>query len=266
MMQTSGVQDRIKALEHRMSQLEDTFNSDNAPIAALSGEVKDLARANGFLTRETIHSKLLFVSMDNRYGDGVVPIDVVNLMGRILRDGYQTSELLNPTCGELPPQGSDARKTIEIFNDKIISDSAGMMPAYQDTCKAMTYTCGHTNKGLINFFFGARAPPLNELDENDWTEERYNAVVRDGCFSLSRLQETDRNYWHAVCTGIEWDMFRWPFVEAFPWVGDLAQEAGNAGQARARTESRIEIMLKIAQKAKRQYEDVRSRISRGLQG
>ena len=35
---------------------------------------------------------------------------------------------------------------------------------------------------------------------------------------------------------------------------------------RARTESRIEIMLKIAQKAKRQYEDVRSRISRGLQG
>ena len=32
---------------------------------------------------------------------------------------------------------------------------------------------------------------------------------------------------------------------------------------RARTESRIEIMLKIAQKAKRQYQDLRSRISRG---
>ena len=91
-----------------------------------------------------------------------------------------------------------------------------MMPAYQDTCKAMTYTCGRTNKTLINFFFGARAPPLEELDNNDWTDERYNAVVKDGCFSLSRHKEKDINYWKAVCSGIEWDMFRWPFVEAFP--------------------------------------------------
>ena len=103
MPQASSVNDRIKALEPRMKQLEDAFNSESAPIAALSGDVKDFARGNGFLTRETIHSRLLVVSMDNRYGDGVVPIDVVNLMGRILRDGYQTSELLNPTCGELPP-------------------------------------------------------------------------------------------------------------------------------------------------------------------
>ena len=76
-------------------------------------------------------------------------------------------------------------------------------------------------------------------------------MSQDGKFSVSRLQESQPIYAGAVKEGITWDVFKWAFIEAFPFIPSLAQEAGNAGQAAAKGETRLEVMLKIAASAKK---------------
>ena len=64
-----------------------------------------------------------------------------------------------------------------------------------------------------------------------------------------------RAYTKLCDEGIEWKVFRYEFVKQFPWVSNLAQEAGNAGQQIARCESRISLMFKIASIANRHHTD-----------
>ena len=58
--------------------------------------------------------------------------------------------------------------------------------------------------------------------------ERFEKISQDGSLSLKRLRETQPEYARAVTEGIEWKVLRYAFVREFPWISNLAQEAGNA--------------------------------------
>ena len=97
--------------------------------------------------------------------------------------------------------------------------------------------------------------PVPKDDDN---QDVWEKISQDGKLSLARLQEHQPQYAEACRGGIEWEVFRWPLVKAFPWVPDLIQEAGNAGQAIAHCENRLELMLKIAKIANRKQKDTSS--------
>ena len=237
------MQSEIARISQTMKGIKVRFEKDDAPVVALMQDVKQLAKTHGLMTQERINSKFMYVSPENRYGDGVIASDVMDLTIDIYGHGFSKDSLLNPTCAELPPLNTPEYEAIKKFNNKVIADSGGQLPPFDEVAKAMSFTCGHTSFTLRGFIYGAPVP--------DDRPERFESISQDGKLSLTRLQEMQPTYADACMQGIEWDMFRWPFIKAFPWVGSLVQEAGNAGQAISHCESRLEVMLKIAQIAKR---------------
>ena len=239
--------DRMKMLidkcRFRMCEIANAFDRDDAEVVSLYEQVKDVARANHMLTREKIHSKHMYVDTGNRYEDGIVPSDVTDLISNIFKNGFRHEHLLMPTCAECPPPNTPAFDAIKRFNDKMVEDSAGQLPPYEDNGKYVSFTCGHTSQGLRCFWHGAPVPEKEP--------ERFATISQDGKLSLSRLQEAQPIYAGAVVEGILWDVFKWQFIDAFPFIPSLAQEAGNAGHGAAKSESRLEVMLKIAASAKK---------------
>ena len=58
---------------------------------------------HGLLQKELqIHSQYVGVHPENRYGDGIVPADVIRLLEGIFSTGFSVSELDKPTACELP--------------------------------------------------------------------------------------------------------------------------------------------------------------------
>lgn len=236
----------LEKCKPRMMEIEEQFDKDDASVVALYEEAKDIARANNMLSRENIHSKHMYVDTENRYQDGVVPSDVTQLISKIFNNGFRSEHLGMPTCADCPPPNTPAFAAIKRFNDKMVADSAGQLPAYEDDGKYVSFTCGHTSQGLRCIWHGA---PIPETDP-----ERFATFSQDGKFSLPRLREAQPLYAAAASEGIVWDVFKWQFIEAFPFVPSLAQEAGNAGHGTAKAESRLEVMLKIAGSAKKRMQ------------
>ena len=233
----------IDKCRFRMCEIADAFDKDNAEVVSLYEQAKDVARANNMLTREKIHSKHMYVDTGNRYEDGIVPSDVTDLISNIFKNGFRHEHLLMPTCAECPPPNTGEFDAIKRFNNKMVEDSAGQLPPYEDNGKFVSFTCGHTSQGLRCFWHGAPVPEKEP--------ERFATISQDGKLSLSRLQEAQPIYAGAVNEGIVWDVFKWQFIHAFPFIANLAQEAGNAGHGAAKSESRLEVMLKIAAAAKK---------------
>eukprot|EP00959_Pyramimonas_sp_CCMP1952_P345642 7238526-Pyramimonas_sp.AAC.1 len=119
--------------------------------------------------------------------------------------------------------------------------SVGQMPLYECEAKFASYTCGHTSMGLRCLYAEV---PMPQKDP-----ERFDRISQYGFLSMKRLREAQPDYAKACDEGIEWKVFRYEFVKTFPWISNLAQEAGNAGQQIARRESRLSLKFKIASTA-----------------
>ena len=239
--------DSMKSVHDEMMAIKQAYLQPDAPVVSLFEDVCEIARTVGQLRMEKIHSKYMFVCMENRYGDGIVPSEVLDLIVKIFRNGFKNSALMNPACMELPPTHTPEYEKIKAFNFKIMRDSAGQLPLYDCDAKFASYTCGHTNMGLR--CFNAEVPVPSSKPE------RFDKISHSGKLSLARLREVQPDYAKACDEGIEWKVFRYEFVKQFPWVSNLAQEAGNAGQQIARCESRMSLMFKIASIANRHHTD-----------
>ena len=238
---------QIADVSDRMMAIKQTYLHPDAPVVSLFEDVCGIARSIDCLRVEKIHSKYMFVCTENRYGDGIVPSEVLDLIAKIFKNGFKTSALMNPACMELPPVSTPEYDKLKAFNFKITQDSAGQLPPYDCDAKFASYTCGHTSMGLR--CFNAEVPVPTSMPE------RFDKISHEGKLSLTRLREVQPDYAKACDEGIEWKVFRYEFVKQFPWVSNLAQEAGNAGQQIARCESRMSLMFKIASIANRHHAD-----------
>eukprot|EP00959_Pyramimonas_sp_CCMP1952_P366646 7678866-Pyramimonas_sp.AAC.1 len=114
-----------------------------------------------------------------------------------------------------------------------MTDSAGQLPLYDGVDgKYQRCTCGHASQGLRCITHGTPVPGSQP--------ERFNDISQDGKISMQRLQHFQPASAPAAFSGITWDIFKWQFVEALPFVPDVVQEAGNAGQAAAKCGCRLE--------------------------
>ena len=72
--------DRVRA---PLLALNERFEQPEAQLVQIRDEAKDLLRENGLLRRARANSKYIGVHPANRYGDGVVPSDVLALIAEI---------------------------------------------------------------------------------------------------------------------------------------------------------------------------------------
>ena len=179
-MQPHGPEAKILKCKDAVDIIERKFDSPKAEVVDLYGKCKAIARQHGMLLTDKINSKYMYVSPCNRYGDGVVPCDVTDLIIKILGNGFRHEHLLMPTCADMPPVGTAKYLKIKAFNDKIMSDSAGQLPFYDDVdSKHQSYTCGHTSQGLRCIIHGTPVPESKP--------ERFSDISQDGKISLQRL-------------------------------------------------------------------------------
>ena len=115
-----------------LKDIEKRFSEPNAPLQLLKDEVKRLLALKKLMIKAIVDSKWLGVHPENRYGDGVVPADVLGLISDIYSQGASKSALLEPTACEAPPSGHSRQIQFEAFNKGIIGGSGGQLPEFED--------------------------------------------------------------------------------------------------------------------------------------
>ena len=231
-------QEIVKVLDYLRPQLDALkarYEGDDAQLILLRDEVKALLRAHGLMFKEHINSKWMGTHSVNRFGDGVVPSDVLALIGDIYGQGFSLQALMDPTCIEMPPANTKQHAAFWQFNVDMTVNSSGMLAAYTDEIKFLSVTCGHTSQGFRCF---QNSIPWTDPDDTRFTE--------DGLLSCRVLQKTQPVYADAVENGIKWDVVRHQVADAHPWICQLFQEAGNATQQITHGENRVQMLLKIA--------------------
>ncbi len=241
MADSKMLNEAIERVRPAMMLIKIELDKADAQVITLRDAVKKLARENKLVLRETMHSMYLGTHPDNRYGDGVVPIDVYTLIGGIFTQGVSPKSLQDPTCSEMPPFGHPRHNKFRHSNEELVNGSGGLLPPFADMIRAVTLTCGHAPQGFLCF---QHSMPCND--------PRFSV---DGKLSVRRLGEVQPVYLEAITTGVPWDCFTYQFEDAFPWISELFQEAGNAGQSIARCESRLEVCLKMRKIALRLSDD-----------
>ena len=227
----------IQSIDDEMQTIRSEFQKIDAHVVGLRDQAKAALIRAGLMTVETINCKYVGVHFENRYGQGLVPAEVIQLISDIFGHGFSIAALQDPTCMEMPPKDHPRNTKGVAFNRSLTTSSGGILPNFVEDPRYMSVTCGHTNAGLRCI-----------AEEMPCTDERF---TKDGRLNTGVLRIRDPTYANAVAQGIQWNVCLWPAEDAWPWLPELLQESGNASQQIARCESRIEVMLKVMEIARR---------------
>ena len=85
------------------------------------------------------------VHFENRYGQGLVPAEVIQLISDIFGHGFSIAALQDPTCMEMPPKDHPRNTKGVAFNRSLTTSSGGILPNFVEDPRYMSVTCGHTN-------------------------------------------------------------------------------------------------------------------------
>ena len=225
----------LEFLKPQLMVLKERYEGEDAQLIRLRDEVKKLLKEHGLMFREHINSKWMGTHDVNRYGDGVVPADVLALIGDIFQQGFSLTALMDPTCVEMPPANSEGYRKYWDFNIDMTANSSGMLALYTDEIRYLSVTCGHTSQGFR--CFQANLP---------WTDAGDCRFAEEGLLSSRVLRKSQPAYADAVEKGIDWDVLRHQVAAAHPWLCQLFQEAGNATQQITHGENRTQMLLKTA--------------------
>ena len=190
-----AVDKALQALKPTLLEMKARYEQPDAPLVELRDTLKNLLKENGLMKRIAIHCSVMGTHPENRYGDGVVPSDVLALIGKIFGHGFSLLSLQDPTCIEMPPQGHKNYSRFLQFNIDLTAGSAGMLPEYRDEIKYLTVTCGHTTQGFRCF-----------LGAVPWDDCRF---CEDGRLSLAKLKAKQPAYAKAVEEGIMYDVLKY---------------------------------------------------------
>ena len=80
----------------KMDEIYERYIKPDAPVVALRDEAKACLKEVNLMTKEQIHSKWIGVHPENRYGDGLVPADVIALVSDIFKQGFSLKGTSGP--------------------------------------------------------------------------------------------------------------------------------------------------------------------------
>ena len=242
---------RLSKIDAQMREILAAAKRPEAKLLHIRNVAMQLLLDNDLaVEHERVHCMHAGIHNRNRYGDGITPTKVHNLMKGILGNSFQESMLDWPCCIEMPPHANPRRDVLRRFNLAQVHGSAGRLPEYTsagDAIRVLTLTCGHTTQTLRCLWHGAPS----ELP----------GMTRDGCLDKELLRKADPKYFEAVQHGIEYRVIKWQVEEAFPDLLDLLQEAGNATNWLCEGESRLQLMLKMHSHARESFQQLSGEVT-----
>ena len=109
----------LQKIESGMLDIKRRYDMVDATVVSLRDECKQLLKSVGLMETDLINSKVLGVHPGNRYGDGVVPTEVLGLIADIFGNGFSDKALDDPTAFGMPPSGHPRCEWYKSFNRKI---------------------------------------------------------------------------------------------------------------------------------------------------
>ena len=155
-MSEAAIKAAIEKVRPRLRELILAASSEDAAMVRIRDEIFALLENNDLMSLEYMHCKSVGVHPVNRYGDGVVPADVIQLISNILTDGFSLNQCKDACCVELPPSSHKLAKSHKTFNVDLMTNSLGVLPPYEgdgEQIVAVSGTCGHNNQGLHLLFY-----------------------------------------------------------------------------------------------------------------
>ena len=235
----SSLQGRIDEIDEPMQRIlhEYRYGVDPA-VFALRDEACRLLRPRNLMRRQQISSRYVVVHPSNRYGDGLVPSHVHNLIDSFSGHGFSLQEIGNPLSSEVPPPSNKRYQTIVDFNLKIVHDSMDALPPIaEEEFTIMAVAKSHSS-------MASRCVLFEVAHDNKKITER-------GHLSLHMIRQIRPEYADAIEDGFEWDVVIWQAEEQWPALIDLLQETGNLAQAQCMEETRFQVALKMRNDATR---------------
>ncbi|CAK0825144.1 unnamed protein product [Prorocentrum cordatum] len=175
-----------------------------------------------------VFPKKMGCHMRNRYGIGLDPCDVHDLLAQILLDGFVLSETKNAVAFEVNPQDD----TQWLFNDHLAKSSNGMLrPLLKEDMSFVSVSCSHTNGGL------------NAIDYKCSTT--VEAAATNGKLAIEKVNAINPPYAAAVSSGLEWTIIRWQVEHHCPHLADFIQAAANRGHNTRRVTTDVQALMQM---------------------
>jgi hypothetical protein len=215
-----GMASKLRGVYWPLRTSLDRLYLPNSQVIAIRDEVLALLKEHGLLQKkQRVHCRYAGVHPSNRYGDGIVPADVMTLISGIYKMAFSFKELDKPTAIELAPPSHPRRAQHLHFNIAQMRGSNGRLPEYEDQgeqIKILTATCGHTTQGLRCIWHGSQYDKCSP----DVHEDTVKDLAPDGFLSLEQLRIKQPQYAQAVEEGIEYDisLTSWKILLQTSWT------------------------------------------------
>jgi hypothetical protein len=205
-----------------------------AKIKTVADSICTLLLSRGLAYKEKVRAALVGVHPENRFGMGVEPLDVHELLKSIVLQGWSWLEVVGARAFEVAPSDGD---TFD-FNDRLAKSSEGLLAKVeQHELRITSVTCGHTNAGLRCVLGGSKS----YIDD----------ITTDGSICQQKVLEMSPGFAEPLRDGLEWLIVRHQLATACPGLASFLQEAGNAGHGIERQQTKMQTLLQIHMKAQR---------------
>jgi hypothetical protein len=217
-----------------LADLEQSGEGKQTRIKTVVDKILEMALESGLAYKEKVSNAAVGVDPSNRYGDGLHPLDVHELLLEIAHQGWSNAEVQRACAAELLPGA--AGQAAKDFNARLVANSDGLLaPLDPDAIRLTTVACSHTVAGLRVALFGARGV--------------HKEICVDGFVSKERLMELSPEMRDPVENGITWTILRHQLVHRCPRLLHVVQEAGNIGHGIERKQTKVQTLLQIFARA-----------------
>ena len=202
------------------------YEGGHVGLVQAADKVEQALERLGLLSRMQLSPLMVGCDTDNRGSQGVNALEVGILASDICEVGWSWDETRHAVCIEAKP----GRDGLEAFNAKLASGT-DLAPVRPGSIRFGALSCSHNSMGLRSI--AAAMPSTDPL------------MSSAGAFSIDRLELRDAEYAKAVRSGLHWKVLNWQVREKYPGVTKLISLARNVGQAINRTESEMQVLLRL---------------------
>ena len=238
-----SIEDRVLIVAPILSRLIDEWDEGKSKMTVQPFQqlILDLIDASGLSYMRWCDTDKVGVHPSNREEAGLVPIDVHELLLRIVLAGWSW-----PTCDclatEIPPTSEGGKW--RAFNTVLAEGSDGLLaPVNAGMLELLTVRGSHTTAGIRCVQHGAKGV--------DSTER----LCRDGCISRARVLEIQPSMAEPLQKGLPYLTLKWQLVVSCPKLMSVLSRTGNWTHGVAREETALQSCKRIhAISAKMQIE------------
>ena len=196
-------------------------------------EILALLTKNNLAYKAKFNNQHVGVHKDNRFGDGLNPQDVHDLLQMIVTQGWSWGEVSRACAVEVQPGDNEHL----MFNEKVAEASNGMLAeCIREDIKIVSLSCSHTVAALRCVLAECRSGSES-------------SITKDGVISKQLVLDRSPEMQSALDEGLSWFVIRWQVDKACPDLGLLIQEALNLQHQTARQQSKIQVLLQLHSRA-----------------